>query len=759
MKKKNFLLTAVMLSFFVLSAWSCGSAGQGKLKELPEMQGSELEQQTEESAKGRYREEKIELPVLMQNIFDVKVSDDGQIKVLFEHKPGSFCLCESRDFGVTWRQRDMKREWLPEGYQAVAASFGGEGEIVVSAGKISEDPLEEKHPVGEYTYFKIEDAEENPKAHPLSLQLPEPKEKHLESGYGLSQIFLSQNNRLYGLLTASEEEEIRFQVLCFAMDSGSVLWSLDTGPGEIDLFGDKIYLNEHDGKVKILDGTSGEETEELAIPLGNQFLHCMDVDDKNGRIFYCNETGIYGSDSQLALTELLVDGAWSSLSDINYDVKKFLQVEENVFLAFVQNFSGTRMELLRYEYDSELPVQPEEKLVVYSLKNNNTVKKIISDFQSSHPEVWVEYQVGMEDAGAKEEADAISSLNTEMMAGKGPDILILNGLPWESYQEKGILEDVKGHVDTGGMFENIFQAYQRENAQYVVPISFKFPVLIGEKRDISHVNGPKELAEAAKQIKEMPAFLRTDRELMRYLFSIYWQRVQGEDKKISQEELREILERGKETNDRLKGNGSSLLRGQEEREKTYDEFTNDILLDGWNIKYKNTAMDLGYLSSVKDFADILNQGLAYQAISPEVFSALIAGVSKEAENKETAREFLTFALSEEEQKIFDGEMYGVIMGFPVNKAAYQDMISRPSQDELENLGKAFANLGESFVWPEPEQFEELEQKIEDLESPAMEDSVVIRGVLESSDAYLAGEKTIEDAVNEICQRLELYFAE
>lgn len=757
MKKKKFLLAAAFMSFLALSVWACKPARQEKISEIQE---KELEGQSEENtAKGRYREEKIEFSESMQNIFDVKTSSEGQIKILFEKEPGSFFLGESSDLGSTWQQREIKKEWLPEDYRVAAACFGPQGEIVVSAGKMSEDALDEKHPIGAYTYFKIEDVEGSFRAGPLSLQIPEPKEKSLEAGYGLRQVFLSGDGNLYGLMTAAEEEQIDCQVVCFETDSGGVLWSLDTKAAEIALFGDNIYLNERSEKIKVLDRKSGEVLRELPIPLRNHFLCCMDVDVEKNRIFYCNETGIYGADSKLALTELLVNGEWSSFSDESCTVKKFFCVNEKVFLMFTENLSGTEMELLRYEYDSQLSARPERKLVVYSLKNNNAVKKIISDFRACHPEIWVEYEIGMEDSAAKEEADAISSLNTEIMAGSGPDVLILNGLPWEAYEEKGILEDLSSDIDKEQMFENIFQAYEKENAQYVIPISFKFPTLIGEKEDISQVDSVEKLAKITEQEEEIPAFLRTDRELMRYLFSIYWQGLWEEDGSVSRAELEEILRKGKEINDTLWTKEIVMPIHQGDDGKSYDDFANDNLLDSWVIKGGSAAMDLGYLGSVKDFVDILNHGLSYQALSPEVFSALIAGINKEAENIETAREFLAFALSSDGQKIFDGRMYPAVMGFPVNRTVYEDMTAQPSQRELEESGKAFVNAGESFVWPKAEQLKQLEENIRNLKIPAMENSVVIRRVLKSGEDYLAGGKTVEETVNEICQMLDLYFAE
>ena len=39
-------------------------------------------------------------------------------------------------------------------------------------------------------------------------------------------------------------------------------------------------------------------------------------------------------------------------------------------------------------------------------------------------------------------SDDIRTLNTELLSGNGADVLLLDGLPTQSYIDKGILEDI-----------------------------------------------------------------------------------------------------------------------------------------------------------------------------------------------------------------------------------------------------------------------------------------------------------------------------
>lgn len=799
MKKVSVRYLAFVLSFILLFTVSCAPVGNGGKSKGESLNGGKSEGQSlngEESkgqslnggdtegqalssqksekqsdgttVMGRYREEKIVLPISVRTLFDIESGEDGSLKILFESEPGSFHYYGSGDGGVSWKPHDVGEEWLPEGYRIVSACFGADDKIILSAGKMSENLMDDKHAIGEYDYFLIEDTNGSPQVQELQLQLPTPKEENLQSGYGLGQIMIADDGKIYGMFSSSDGEDIEFQVLCFNSVQGEVLWELETSAAEMDLYEDKIYLNEHSGAIQILDAENGDKLGQLSVPLENNFIkNCMDVDVPKEKIFYCNEQGIYSMDYAAALTELLVDGSMSSFSDVNNSIKGFCSVNGEEFFVFMQDAAGGDMKLLRYVYDEELPAQPEQELVVYSLEESAIVDKIVFDFQSSHPEVRLEYKVGMAENMVKEKADAISSLNTEIMAGNGPDVLLLNGLPWESYAEKGILADLSGDLEdyTNGEkgFANLFQAYQQDGFQFAAPICFKFPVLIGTKDDISQVDSPEKLLETVKATEDLPPFFRTGQRLLCYLFSIYWQNIETEEGSVSREELKKLLANIKEINDNLRkkeNETSKFFHAEEEEGKSIGAFANDEFLDASNIKYGNVAMDLGYLGTVHDFVDVCNEDLSYQAVSQGVFSALIVGINSESPKMEIAREFLEFALGEEEQKIFieDG-LYPVIMGLPVNKAVFAGLLDKPSEKLLEEYGRGYANRGEVFEWSNERAFASLEDVIETCTVPAMEENVVIDMVCKEVVPYLNGEESLETAADGIAQSIELYLLE
>lgn len=77
--------------------------------------------------------------------------------------------------------------------------------------------------------------------------------------------------------------------------------------------------------------------------------------------------------------------------------------------------------------------------------------------------------------------DAVKALNTEIMAGKGPDVLCLDGLPLDSYLSKGMLADLsdtlKAAEEKEEFFNNITRAFEKDGKIYAIPTRFRTPFL------------------------------------------------------------------------------------------------------------------------------------------------------------------------------------------------------------------------------------------------------------------------------------------
>lgn len=77
--------------------------------------------------------------------------------------------------------------------------------------------------------------------------------------------------------------------------------------------------------------------------------------------------------------------------------------------------------------------------------------------------------------------DVIRALNTEILNGSGPDILVLDDLPAQSYAEKGVLLDLNA-VDglLEGVLPNLTTAQTYGDSIYQIPAQFTIPVIVSK---------------------------------------------------------------------------------------------------------------------------------------------------------------------------------------------------------------------------------------------------------------------------------------
>ena len=92
---------------------------------------------------------------------------------------------------------------------------------------------------------------------------------------------------------------------------------------------------------------------------------------------------------------------------------------------------------------------------VYSLEENSGIRQAVVMFQKKYPDIYLTLETGMSGNDGVTRTDALKTLNTEIMAGKGPDILILDGISSETYAEQGMLEDLSGILKEAGLLDNI----------------------------------------------------------------------------------------------------------------------------------------------------------------------------------------------------------------------------------------------------------------------------------------------------------------
>ena len=273
------------------------------------------------------------------------------------------------------------------------------------------------------------------------------------------------------------------------------------------VLGDTLLAMSADGKETVLyDLKTGRQTGG-SIYDGLSFLTALGLDDEG--VYLGDATGIYRQTAGGTIWEKLVDGEPTSLSMPTLSLSGLTSDGEGGFYALLQGEDDVR--LLHYSYDPDTPTLPDTELVIFGLRDSDTIRQAIGEFQRSNPTVRVNFQVLLdEELGATAE-DVIRTLNTELMAGKGPDLLLLDGLNVDSYIEKGVLADMTEQarrLEEDGLMPNLTNAYCRDGRVYGVPARFTVPVMMGARECVEQVWSMTDLAGLVEEGQGgEPAFL------------------------------------------------------------------------------------------------------------------------------------------------------------------------------------------------------------------------------------------------------------
>ena len=488
----------------------------------------------------------------------------------------------------------------------------------------------------------------------------------------------------------------------------------------------------------------------------------MEQDD----VLYVNMDGIYTHSMGGSVSEQLVSGELSSLKAGEMQFVSLVMAGEKDILLHAVGSDGDKV--LRYHYDESVPAVPEKELKVYALRDSSLLRQGILLYQKQNPDVFVNLQIGMTEEDGVTAEDAVKALNTELLAGNVPDVLVLDGLPTDSYIEKGILADISEAVDTisaqDGVFENVVGAYRGADGCYRIPARFYVGIVIGEPDAVAAGASLPGFAdfmetEKAKSPDENMLPVQTARELLQTLYDTSgagWFTENGPD----EEGLTEWLDaagRIYAADDHAEA--ASVAQGGQYDVRGTGGFA------AISILMKESRIGIGTAGSMSNFADILEvnaqTGGSYGVFAADQVHSFVPylelGMSSTA--KPEAKDFILTLLGREAGSTDD-------TGYPVNRAGWQELCAKSIELYGAESTVALAMSNEegemvslNYNHMTQEACDALERLLESVDTPAPTDAVLEQLILDEAERYVLGETSIEEAVGAILKKVKLYLAE
>ena len=484
--------------------------------------------------------------------------------------------------------------------------------------------------------------------------------------------------------------------------------------------------------------------------------------------------------------EQVIDGALSCFGNPAYvhSLVGMTALPDNEFLAA---FYGGKV--ARFTYDPDIPTVPDERLKVYSLRENDTLRQGVSIFQSANPQVYVDYEVGLAEGDSLTRDDALKKLNTRIMAGEGPDVIILDDMPLDSYISKNMLLDLRQCLDglTGedALFENIVDAFDVDGRVYALPCEIQLPLMAGKEKYISMADDLEGIADMMEQLRadfpEKPLMrICSEKGIMRFFAMTSVPAFKTASGELDTEAVREFLKQSKRiydaqmdglpakyVEDYMNSNASfmehlGMTREESDYFRTPDEM--GYLAGESQIVFGSTYYHSGIcmmfsIQKVEGFEeDVI---LPMSGMSEKVFiPKTLVGINAASANMESAKGMLRTLLGSEVQS----NLYN---GFSINRGAFPKMYD--INEEWISEEGVFSSVGSSspdgtsfgmeIYMLSDEQRAQVLGWMESVSTPYLADSVLENAVYNAGSEYMRGTCSLEEAVKMIKQSVDIYLSE
>lgn len=733
-----------------------------------------------EGSMGRYVEQDLTFPE--GEVYFYNILSDGTIRMIC-----SSGIYDSMDQGESWAFWSEQPEELKKllGEEVNLGNFKGKAinrAAIGSDGSIFYCRLKEAN---EFTYYYVDKDGST-------------REVNVTEEDGETPIEL-YNMELYesGDLIACDDKG---RVLRIDSSNGEIKHTFLEAEGEIPeivstvVVGNKLFLfhmiqnYEADGMMSIqnisVDTYSLDNNEKLEKPkaledfLNENFKENDEatltayISGRDGsNLYFVNTKGIYRFAVDGSVVERIFNGGQGQMN-IDTCFGGIALDQEQLILSYSET------EHVKYVFNPDIPSTPEKEITVYSLEDNYELRTAITKFQKANPDTFVNYEVGLTDTDAVTKDDAIKVLNINIMAGEGPDVLLLEGMPVEAYMEKGLLADITDVVNEisgeDGLFDNIVHTYQKEDKILAVPNRFTIPVVLGKKETLNQLTDLNSFVKMAGDQKEGTAQGISIMDQMDTFFllkilmpssSPAWVKEDGtlDGEALSQfltnvVQLADIYQIPMERRSGIEmdeGITFELAQFMTTGECYLSQMVRENSdLNPFNMKDSQNLFVM--TSAIKQLGEQeYDYSVAPGQASGVYIPMLTTGINAKSTEIEASKEFISFLLRPDS---------GLRSGWSVNQKEFEQI-----QEKKENVQEGIRNIIAdemegttmefNFIWPSKADFDKWKAIAESLKIPAVTDDMINLTVLEEGAKCLKGECSVEEAVNSITSKLNLYLSE
>ena len=269
------------------------------------------------------------------------------------------------------------------------------------------------------------------------------------------------------------------------LDGGT--YFLKDGTVVISVYNEALNKN----VLRKLDINTGEYSEEYEISGLNGYSLYPGADSD---FLLVGNGGIYSYNLGDAQVKKLLDFIDSDMSS-SYVYHLSAVSEKELYGVMADDMTGEEA-LMKFTKVDPKDVADKTVLTLACYYLDWEVRKYVVEFNKSNPD----YRITITDYSQYDTDEdytaGITKLNTDIVSGKMPDILLLNdNIPVESYAAKGLFEDLYFYIDQDtelkreDYFQNVLKVHENNGELYCLPSRFIIYTVTGKTADVGNGTG------------------------------------------------------------------------------------------------------------------------------------------------------------------------------------------------------------------------------------------------------------------------------
>lgn len=698
---------------------------------------------------GSYQESKAGIPPEADYLKDMVQLENHSLRLAGGTANGGLFIWESENGGETWEQ-------VYDFTEVLSKTNIDAGEISIKLSPSGRSVLWGSKE-GDSVIFLLDE----------NFEIEEGSKEVLETvkGQDIQTLEWVEENTLFGLtvfqegifveLTSGKVEsiEIKGAVQAYTARQDGIYLVTDQGIQKLDTKSRQIsQLPEPAKRIEeYWKQLSFQERKDHAVCVTDDGDSICLFDDKNGMVF----TPQGG--------EIILKRGKSSLGDAEVALEKAFFGEGGEIFALAQSAQGkeaycfSQQEGQLAAQENKLPAGEDGKgtLTIYSLEEDVNIRQMVYLYQKKYPDMDITYEAGRENGNISRD-EAIKLLNTRLASGEGPDVIVLEGLPYEKYAQQGMLEDLSGFAEEAckekDLFQGVLSAYLSSQGQYGIPAYVSLMMLSGTQDAIEGAESLETLVAAWKEeVAGIPVFENWSFDQVISITYRMYLAGKGSAENFGQKELEQyysllcelyqMVEMEEVRKQKNPGSASLKPMGYQNM---------DLVLTG------DTLNALDYLAVPDDiqkaellrennFAHLLLKNSGKALYVPMVSFGVVKG-----RNSGQAKDFLAYMVTEEVQESFD------YAGLPVNRKAMEGKLKGFPEGAVIIQTEIGSEKVLVFQGIDGQRLDEWMDTFEDMEYAGSADQTVFELVLEQVDEVLTGSNSAGSAAEEACRKISLY---